>query len=379
METTTVAGPLTSVWSCYLTVQEADQISQQFQSDSFVRNKQLLWSGMLQETAQKWADVHGMQTLTTAMGPLKTPGHPSYLRAQKGEKGWSKYIKGASILFAYKIALGDLVTVLTPPPPDRFHPSGQTNYQSIEEPILKGLTGDTPVGRIYMVHPSVAGAEDFRYQIWPVDESSQWIDRYKGLAVPKLCWRPVKLKCFPSCFPQGHGQAKGGTAPFQALLETVGRKASTGDRRLRIHVTESAGGLSGTVNEVKASTKAKACEEAKAHNKATIPNELNTSTKAKTTEKVNAPTKVKASTKVKACEKVKAPKKAKAPEKAETSKKVLVTTGQEVMKTTKSVELQDDLKRPIPSQGPASLRENLCLIVALECLIGNSMRNRANL
>ncbi|OJJ29603.1 hypothetical protein ASPWEDRAFT_81537, partial [Aspergillus wentii DTO 134E9] len=68
-------------------------------------------------------------------------------------------IKGASALFAWHICEGEEVTVLTPPPPCRFHPSGFTSYQVIEEPILKGA------------HPDVKGAEDFRYQIWPVDKT----------------------------------------------------------------------------------------------------------------------------------------------------------------------------------------------------------------
>jgi hypothetical protein len=30
----------------------------------------VLWSGILRDEAQRWADGHEMQTLTTAMGPL---------------------------------------------------------------------------------------------------------------------------------------------------------------------------------------------------------------------------------------------------------------------------------------------------------------------
>jgi hypothetical protein len=185
---------LTEVCHAYLSVEEAEQIHQQFQSERFLPNAQVMWSGMLQETAQKWADDHGMQTLTAAMGPLKMSGHPSCLRSSKSDKKWSKYIKGASVLFAYYITKGKKVTLLTPPPPDRFHPMGGTNYQSIEEPILKGFYGNVAVDRIDIVHPLITLAEDFRYQIWPVDESCYWIEKFSDVIVPLQRWRKVKLQ-----------------------------------------------------------------------------------------------------------------------------------------------------------------------------------------
>jgi hypothetical protein len=98
---------LTELCNQYLSVEESNQIHRQFQSDSFLPNRQVMWSGMLQTTAQKWADDHNMQTLTTAMGPLKTLEHPYYLRKSKSEKAWSKYIKGASVLFAYYVTKSD--------------------------------------------------------------------------------------------------------------------------------------------------------------------------------------------------------------------------------------------------------------------------------
>jgi hypothetical protein len=92
-----------------------------------------MWSGILHEYAQDWADKHNMATLTTAIGPLTTLEHPLCLKRQKSSGGWSKYIKGASAVFAWHILRGERVIVLSPPPPERFHPSGQTNYQAIEE------------------------------------------------------------------------------------------------------------------------------------------------------------------------------------------------------------------------------------------------------
>ena len=74
-------------------------------------------------------------------------------RSVKTTKGWTQYVKGASAIFAGLIAGEEMVTVLSPSPPDRFHPSGLTNYQEIEEQILKaGGAGGTTI-RIEMVHP----------------------------------------------------------------------------------------------------------------------------------------------------------------------------------------------------------------------------------
>lgn len=126
------------------------------------------------------------------MGPLMDLSHPLCLRNQKSSDAWSKYIKGASAIFVWYISRGERVTVLLPPPPERFHPSGQTNYQAIEEPIVKGLLGTNAASRIEMVHPTVKGAEDIYYQIWPVDNTTTWTARFGELNVQKRRWRMVK-------------------------------------------------------------------------------------------------------------------------------------------------------------------------------------------
>lgn len=151
-----------------------------------------MWSGLLREEAQSWADEHGMQTLTTAMGPLMMPNHPLCLRRTKTEARWTSYVAGASAIFAWHVSRGEMVIVLSPPPPERFHPSGLTNYQAIEEPILKGLLGGGAVSCIKMVHPAVKGAENFCYQIWPIDETHTWTAQFE---TPRLtrCWRSVKV------------------------------------------------------------------------------------------------------------------------------------------------------------------------------------------
>lgn len=71
----------------YLTVEEELQICQQFHS-TWRLNSQVMWSGMLREHAQKWADEHNMVTLTTAMAPLMAPENPLCLKRQKSSSAW---------------------------------------------------------------------------------------------------------------------------------------------------------------------------------------------------------------------------------------------------------------------------------------------------
>lgn len=176
------------VFRYFLTVEEATRIIQQFRSEYWHDNRQVLWSGMLRKNAQNWADEHEMQTLTTAMGPLMMPEHPRCLKSHKSPLAWSRYIHSASAIFAWQIARGECVTVLTPPPPDRFNPSGFTYYQVIEQPIIKGAVGHDSLCRIDVVHPMVKSAEDFSYQLWPDDNKSTWIKRF-GLQTGPRSWR----------------------------------------------------------------------------------------------------------------------------------------------------------------------------------------------
>ncbi|CRK26583.1 hypothetical protein BN1708_014581 [Verticillium longisporum] len=156
----------------YLTAEEEAQIHRQFEK-ACPRHRQVLWSGMDQNQAQRWADDHHMQTLKMAMGPLMNPEHPQCLQHRKTKKAWSKYIHGASAAFAWYISGRDVVTVLLHPPPIRFNPFGATYYQTIEEPIITGKTGGRNVRRIEVVHPAVPEATDFAYQMWPVDQADR--------------------------------------------------------------------------------------------------------------------------------------------------------------------------------------------------------------
>lgn len=116
----------------FFTTQEARQICDQFPDDVWQPGRQVMWSGIPRQLAQIWADRHGMQTLTTVMGPLMAHGHPQCLWSKKSSKGWSKYMKGASAMYAYHIAQDKgIVTVLSPPPPERtIHTADQTTKLS---------------------------------------------------------------------------------------------------------------------------------------------------------------------------------------------------------------------------------------------------------
>ncbi|KAJ4992921.1 hypothetical protein SVAN01_01625 [Stagonosporopsis vannaccii] len=153
----------------YLEPEEETAIHRQFRSSSWKQDCQVLWSGILREQAQVWADERDMQTLTTAMGPLMDTRSPVCLHGQKSYNAWSKYIHGASAVFAWHIAKSNVVTVLCPPPPQRFHPSGLVYYQTIEEPILRRAMANGATLRIELVHPRVKGAEDFRYEFLHCD------------------------------------------------------------------------------------------------------------------------------------------------------------------------------------------------------------------
>ncbi|KAL5339661.1 hypothetical protein BJX70DRAFT_151037 [Aspergillus crustosus] len=182
-------SPLVQIFSHYLTVPEAAQIFHQFQS-IWIRNGQVLWSGIPFDKAQAWADKHHLQTLTKAMGPLMNKNHADCLISEKTPHQWKKYIHGASTIFAWHIARFESVTLLSCPPPQRLHPSGLSYYQLIEEPIIQGRLGNCAVDRIVMVHPTVTESEEFSYETWPTDRSSTWINLY-GLRTTQKPWRAV--------------------------------------------------------------------------------------------------------------------------------------------------------------------------------------------
>ncbi|KAF4839203.1 hypothetical protein CGCTS75_v000464 [Colletotrichum tropicale] len=177
----------------YLTRNEAEEIMRQF-DEIWVDDKQVLWSGVNHGMAEQWAKQHGMQTLTCAMGPLMNETHPKCSKLYKTSVKWTKYMKGVSAIFAWKIAQGHTTTLLTPPPPVRFHPSGLTNYQDIEEPILKGAVNGYCVGKIILIHPEVDGAEDTAYEYWPNDRVVKWYAECNPKTPFIKIWRTISPK-----------------------------------------------------------------------------------------------------------------------------------------------------------------------------------------
>lgn len=182
--------PLNMILRKFLSTNEAIEIIRQFRSSDWIENGQVLWSGIPREKAQDWADKHGLQTLTTAMGPLMDTKNPNCLRSRKNKQKWSQYVHGASAIFAWCIAQGEIVTLLAPPPPERFHPSGLSYYQTIEEPIIRGLAHQISVRRIDICHPAIKESTDFLYELWPNDRSATWVERF-GSKSYQTKWRKI--------------------------------------------------------------------------------------------------------------------------------------------------------------------------------------------
>jgi hypothetical protein len=76
------------------------------------------------------------------------------------------------------------------PPPERFHPSGTTSFQIIEEPTIKDRLGNHPVQKINTVHPTVLGAFKTSYQLWPYDHAAMWVSVFGDRKVGR--WGQVK-------------------------------------------------------------------------------------------------------------------------------------------------------------------------------------------
>jgi hypothetical protein len=184
----------------YITVEEEKQICQQFDSQACPANTQVLWSGIPRTFAEAWAKERGLQTLAMAMGPLMSRKGPKQSEKAQSLTAWSRYMKGASAVFAWYASRSETVLVLTPPPPERFHPLGGTNIQLVEEPVIKECAKLFPKRtRVMLIHPTVEGAEDLRYQIWPSDETSTWIARFGTGYASLHTWRQTKKANQSSC------------------------------------------------------------------------------------------------------------------------------------------------------------------------------------
>lgn len=168
--TTSACDPLQ-----YCSPGELAQLDERF--DFALRNITCLvfWTGVRPELARRWAEHHGLPTLTLAMGSLYSDRDTGSVRCGRSAKGWSKYMKGASGRFAeYACRGGRRAIILTNPPPNIYSTRKWSNYRYLEEPILKGAVGGPGTARIEYAHPIVVGGATFRYQIWPLDESGKW-------------------------------------------------------------------------------------------------------------------------------------------------------------------------------------------------------------
>ena len=165
---------LVSKYSSHLTRDEAYEIIIQFKRQHLFPGRQVMWSGIPRFWVQVEADKRGLQTLTSAMGPLMDVRSPVCRRKDKSQDEWSSYVAGASALFAECLPKGHGIILVTRPPPQRLHPLESTTYQLLEQPVLKGDLGGLAVSRINVVHITVRGAENSLYQLWPVDEGLLW-------------------------------------------------------------------------------------------------------------------------------------------------------------------------------------------------------------
>jgi len=133
-----------------------------------------------------------MQMLTTAMGALYNKKDPSCPCHHISGHAWSLFMKAVSALFAWCISQSESVSIVSPPPEDRFHPSGGTNFQVIEFPILQGLYSCATTTRIMAYHPEVPDARDFGYQLWPSDHVHQWTALFGNVSYRRRPWRSIK-------------------------------------------------------------------------------------------------------------------------------------------------------------------------------------------
>lgn len=177
----------TDKWMGAITPYEAAQIWKRLHQCCPL-NQQVLWSGVKYKAAQQWARDRDMQTLSIAMGQLMDTNY-SYCRLnfRLNQHQRSNYVHAASIIFAIYITTGTRVTLLTPPPPRRFRPSGQSYYQNVEEPWIMACC-DKRIFQIRMVHPDMPGAESSSYQYWPQDEKHVWAESFAGLNEEEPKW-----------------------------------------------------------------------------------------------------------------------------------------------------------------------------------------------
>ncbi|EME43622.1 hypothetical protein DOTSEDRAFT_45490 [Dothistroma septosporum NZE10] len=176
---------LSTKYSEFLKRDEVYEIIIQFRRLPLWPGHQVMWSGVPRDWVQSWADERGMQTLSSALGPLMDGKSRVCRRRHKTTEEWSLYVAGASALFAECLPKGHVVTLVTRPPPQRLHPLGSTTYQLLELPALKRDIYGLSASRIDVVHITVRGAENYAYQFWPIDEKHHWIESFSYCLIRK--------------------------------------------------------------------------------------------------------------------------------------------------------------------------------------------------
>ena len=172
--------------SKYLYQNEVTQLNQAFEISLQHDSALVFWTGISPDLARNWARRNNLKTLTMAMGSLYTENSKEGLRSQKITKSWSKYMKGASWVFAQQACHNRCAIVLTNAPPNVYSTRVHSNYREIEEPILKGFEAERHTIQIDYVHPAVPGAACFRYQVWPDNRSSEWLRFLECIAVKDI-------------------------------------------------------------------------------------------------------------------------------------------------------------------------------------------------
>ncbi|KAI7293805.1 hypothetical protein KC343_g148 [Hortaea werneckii] len=178
----------------YLSQDEVTQLNQVFNIALQHDFALVFWTGISPEIARDWARRNELKTLTMAMGDLYTDNVKKPLRSAKPgkSKSWSRYMKGASWIFAQHACQGRCAIVLTNAPPHVYSQRKHSNYREIEEPILKGFEAGRRTIQIEYVHPRIPGAAGFRYQVWPEDWSAEWFGFLECIASKDIVKRFVQ-------------------------------------------------------------------------------------------------------------------------------------------------------------------------------------------
>ncbi|KAH9827235.1 hypothetical protein Tdes44962_MAKER03046 [Teratosphaeria destructans] len=169
--------------SDYLCQGEIRQLNEAFDISLKHDSTLVFWTGIPSKLARDWAYKNGLKTLTMAMGPLYATNKRARPQSRKSDKLWSRYMKGASWIFAQQACQSRHAVVLTSAPPNVYSLREHSSYRDIEEPILKGSRHSAHTIQIDYVHPTVPGAMRFRYQVWPEDRISEWIDFLECVAI----------------------------------------------------------------------------------------------------------------------------------------------------------------------------------------------------